>query len=42
MPYSFNGNQTHSLGVEIELQLVDAQSLALSNAIQQILDRVPQ
>ncbi len=42
MPYSFNGNQTHSLGVEIELQLVDAQTLALSNAVQQILDRVPE
>lgn len=41
MPYSFNGNQTHSLGVEIELQIVDADSLALSNAVQQILDRVP-
>ncbi len=42
MPYSFNGNQTHSLGVEIELQIVDAESLALSNAVQQILDRVPE
>ncbi len=42
MPYTFNGNQSHTLGVEIELQLVDAESLALSNSVQQILDRVPQ
>ncbi len=42
MPYSFNGNPTHTLGVELELQLVDADTLALSNSIQQILDRVPE
>ncbi len=41
MPYVFNGNPTHTLGVEIELQLVDARTLALANAVGQILDRVP-
>ena len=41
MPYTFNSNQTHTLGVEVELQLVDARTGALSNSIQQILDRVP-
>lgn len=42
MPYPFRGNPTHSLGVEVELQLVDARTLALSNSIQQILARVPE
>ncbi|MHC4415705.1 MAG: carboxylate-amine ligase [Planctomycetota bacterium] len=41
MPYTFHGNSTHTLGVEVELQLVDGETLALSNSIQQILDRVP-
>ena len=41
MPYSFNGNPTHTLGVEVELQLVDAETLALSSSVQQILDCVP-
>ncbi len=39
IPYSFNEDHTHSLGVEIELELVDVQTLELSNAVQQILDR---
>jgi carboxylate-amine ligase len=42
VPYTFNSNQTHTLGVEVELQLVDARTQALSNSIQQILDRVPE
>ena len=42
MPHTFNGNQTHSLGVELELQLVDAETLSLSNSVQEILDRVPE
>ena len=42
MPYSFNGNPTHTLGVEVELQLVDAETLALSSSVQQILDCVPE
>ena len=41
MPYTFNGNPTHSLGVEVELQLVDAETLALSNSIKRVLDLVP-
>ncbi len=41
MPQIFKGNAHYTLGVEIELQLVDAQTGALSNSIQQILDRVP-
>ncbi len=41
MPYVFNSNPTHTLGVEIELQIVDAQTLELANSVQQILDRVP-
>lgn len=41
MPQIFNGNPTHTLGVEIELQLLDAETGALSNSIQSILDRVP-
>ena len=42
MPYSFHGNTSHTLGVEVELQLVDSRTLGLSNSIQQILDRVPE
>jgi carboxylate-amine ligase len=41
MPFSFNGSPTHSLGVEVELQLVDAQTLALSNRAAELLSRVP-
>jgi carboxylate-amine ligase len=37
----FHPNSHFTLGVEIELQLVDARTLALANAIQPILDRVP-
>ncbi len=42
MPYVFKGNPTHTLGVEIELQVVDRETLALSSSVQQILDRVPE
>jgi carboxylate-amine ligase len=41
MSYQFNGSEKHTLGVEIELQLVDAQSGALRNCIDQVLQRVP-
>jgi carboxylate-amine ligase len=41
MPYTFNGSSNHTLGVEIELQIVDRDTLALSNSVQSILDRVP-
>ena len=41
MPLVFNGNQRFSLGVELELQLVDAQTGALTSAIDEILARVP-
>ena len=42
MPYTFKGNPTHTLGVEVELQVIDAETLALSNSVQPILDRVPE
>ncbi|MHC4948453.1 MAG: carboxylate-amine ligase [Planctomycetota bacterium] len=42
MRHRFNANETHTLGVEIELQLVDAETLALSNSIDQVLRRVPE
>ena len=41
MTYTFNGNTTHTLGVEVELQLVDAQTGGLSNSIGKILEQVP-
>jgi carboxylate-amine ligase len=41
MQYYFNASPTHSIGVEIELQLVDPESLALTNRITEVLDRVP-
>jgi len=41
MPYVFKGTSSHTLGVEIELQIVDRDTLALSNSVQAILDRVP-
>ena len=41
MPARFAANQTHTIGVEIELQLVDGGTLALSNSIQQLLERTP-
>ena len=41
MPSIFHANDRHTLGVEVELQLVDAETLALSNSIQRILDVVP-
>jgi carboxylate-amine ligase len=42
MPYTFNGNARHTLGVEVELQITDAESLGLSGSVQQILDLVPE
>jgi carboxylate-amine ligase len=41
MPYTFKGSSSHTLGVEIELQIVDRDTLALSSSVQAILDRVP-
>lgn len=41
MRYVFKGNQTHTLGVEIELQLVDAESGALCSAIDRFQEHVP-
>jgi carboxylate-amine ligase len=41
MAYVFNGNDRHSLGVEIELQLVDKETGALANRIGELLDRAP-
>lgn len=41
MPQVFRSNPSFTLGVELELQLVDAKTGALSNSIQPILERVP-
>jgi glutamate---cysteine ligase / carboxylate-amine ligase len=41
MPQVFRSNPSFTLGVELELQLVDAKTGALSNSIQSILERVP-
>ncbi|MHC5025564.1 MAG: glutamate--cysteine ligase [Planctomycetota bacterium] len=41
MAYQFNGNDSHTLGVEIELQLVDRETGALTNRVEEILGRVP-
>jgi glutamate---cysteine ligase / carboxylate-amine ligase len=42
MTYTFHGNESHTLGVEVELQLVDADSLALSNSVREFLNEVPE
>ncbi len=41
MRYTFNGNDTHTLGVEVELQLIDRETLALAPRIQEVMDRAP-
>ncbi|TVQ53836.1 MAG: YbdK family carboxylate-amine ligase [Phycisphaerales bacterium] len=42
MTYRFNANQDYTLGVELEMQLVDAQSMELSNSVEKILSLVPE
>jgi len=42
MPQPFRHNSTFTLGVELELQLVDAKTGALANCIQPILKEVPE
>lgn len=42
MSHVFHGNDSPTLGVEIELQLIDAKTLELSNTVQELLDVVPQ
>ncbi len=42
MPYTFNASPEPTVGVEIELQLIDAETLALRNAIGGFLERVPE
>ena len=37
----FKGNARPTLGIELELALVDAETMALSNSIQEVLGRVP-
>jgi len=37
----FNSNDEPSLGIELELGLVDGKTMALSNSIEQVLDRLP-
>jgi len=41
MGYKFTVNETHTLGVEVELQLIDAETLELRNEVDLILGRVP-
>jgi carboxylate-amine ligase len=38
---AFTRNDSPTIGVEIELQLLDAETLALSNSIEPILERIP-
>jgi len=38
----FNSCDAHTLGIELELGLVDAESMALSNSVQQVLARMPE
>jgi carboxylate-amine ligase len=38
----FNSNAEPTLGVELELALVDARTMALSSSIRQVLERVPE
>mgnify|MGYP000433302285 CR=1 FL=1 len=37
----FTRNDTPSIGVELELALVDERTMALSSSVQRVLDRVP-
>ena len=37
----FTRNDSPTIGVELELQLVDAETLALSNSIEQVLEGIP-
>jgi len=37
----FRSNNEHSIGIELELALVDSESMALSSSITEILDRLP-
>jgi len=39
---AFRGNRRPSLGVELELQLVDAETMALRAAIEDVLNGVPE
>lgn len=38
----FNSNPRPTIGVEVELQIVDVETLELSNSIEQILERLPE
>ena len=40
--FPFTRNDSPTIGVEVELQLVDAETMALSSAIEQVLQRVPE
>ena len=39
---SFTGNDKPTIGVELELQLVDAETFALSNSIERVLAKIPE
>ena len=38
---NFTRNESPTIGVELELQLVDAETFALSSSIDRVLERVP-
>lgn len=40
-PITFNANREPTIGIEIELGLVDAETMALSSSIERVLERVP-
>lgn len=42
MSYTFNGNQEFTLGVELELQLIDAETLELSSSVNRLLEAAPE
>lgn len=42
MPLQFNGSEEPTIGVEVEMQIVDAKTLDLASRIYDILERVPQ
>ena len=41
MPYTFNINEQPTVGVEIELQIVDAQTGLLASRVTDLLEQVP-
>jgi carboxylate-amine ligase len=42
MPHDFTSNDHFTIGVEIELGVVDGETLELANSIDEVLSRVPE